>query len=498
MRPVGVLLAWMLWLAAAPAGADGDWPVSGHRLLLNAPAGAEASVSATLRDPAIDPDRFDPTGGAAFRVGLSAAPERCRGEIALPGDRWFRLGPPGWTWAWVHFDWNATGYRLAFVAHRFAHVSASGGFGPCRLESPPEPVPIAAELRAGAERLCAAFGGTVEIDEPGRFHATHAPAPAACSDPDLTVANLNVLHGFGCGADQCRMVDRMELLADWIAGRGCPDVVALQEVALVPLRVDEAIVDAVAGRCPFEYEVFFQPVSGLDEEMILTRYPVLASQVQNLHLGFPAPIRHVTWVRVDHPIGPVDVFATHLASGADLATSPCENYWFPCPPECVSAGVATVRECEALQMAEFVATVHDGDAPAVVTGDFNAEPGSYEYDQFAGRGWLDTHLAAGNAECDAATGAGCTSGRATDLAELESTDPNVDRRIDFLFLVPPGPGSTCDALLDPASDADLDGIGTGPFAELPNPFAAACGAAPLPPCWPSDHVGNGLDLDCMP
>ena len=61
---------------------------------------------------------------------------------------------------------------------------------------------------------------------------------------------------------------------------------------------------------------------------------------------------------------------------------------------------------------------------------------------------------------------------------------------------PPGPGWLCTASLDPPADADGDGIATRRFADEPNPFAPACGPAPLPVRRPSDHVGSELDPAC--
>ena len=45
----------------------------------------------------------------------------------------------------------------------------------------------------------------------------------------------------------------------------------------------------------------------------------------------------------------------------------------------------------------------------VVSGDFNAVPGSFELLQLTAAGFTDTYLAAGNPECVPATGVGCTS-----------------------------------------------------------------------------------------
>jgi hypothetical protein len=106
--------------------------------------------------------------------------------------------------------------------------------------------------------------------------------------------------------ENCRLADRVDLLFRWIAGSGCPDVVTLQEVWTdsVPL-----IMSHLASTCPFVYQgVQGQSEAGPDDEMVLTRYPVLATE----HLPlFPAPAlrcgsasitRSVRWM-----------FTTHLA-----------------------------------------------------------------------------------------------------------------------------------------------------------------------------------------
>jgi endonuclease/exonuclease/phosphatase family metal-dependent hydrolase len=306
----------------------------------------------------------------------------------------------------------------------------------------------------------------------------------------LTVANLNILHGIFCppATVACRLSDRVDLFFQWIAASGCPDVVTVQEYQ-----------DAAAGAffgthlattCPFAYEKVFVPRQGVDDELVLARHSAVTVESITLYKNF----RHLLWVRLDHPLGPLDVFTTHLASGSDGAQSPCAA---DCPPECVAAGAATVRQCQAVQVGELVTARHDVPTPAVVTGDFNDEPGTFAYAQLVGRGWVDTYLAAGNPECNPATGVGCTAGRDdVSLAQLESTASNEVERIDFAFLVPPGAGSLCTPTLDPATDDDGDGTATRIFADLPNPFAPACGPLPDPICWPSDHEGAELDLDC--
>src|SRR5262245_6214405 len=300
----------------------------------------------------------------------------------------------------------------------------------------------------------------------------------------LEVANLNILHGFACDppmpadGDQCRIRDRIDLLVDHIAAIGCPDLVTLQEnvtsetvqrtqtefvgplddtVALI-----EARLPALAARCGFAYRVVFDPAArrppalgrGTDEELILSRYSVMSSETKKLYSPLdPFFSRHVLFARIQHPVESVDVFTTHLASGSDLATLPCGVPALPgppftppsppCPAECVAFG-DTVRECQAKQMAAFVAARHTVAGPALLTGDFNAEPGSTEYAEFTSRGWIDSHLAAGNSECNPATGENCTSGRNDDdLSDLESPALGQTERIDYVFVFPPTQNASC-------------------------------------------------------
>ena len=54
--------------------------------------------------------------------------------------------------------------------------------------------------------------------------------------PSVTLANLNLLHGFDCDpptpadGDQCRARDRVALLREHLIAAECPDLVTLQEI----------------------------------------------------------------------------------------------------------------------------------------------------------------------------------------------------------------------------------------------------------------------------
>ena len=301
-------------------------------------------------------------------------------------------------------------------------------------------------------------------------------------DTDLTVVTLNLLHGLFCGADNCRLEDRVDLFLAHLEREGCPDVVMLQEIFL---RSAEALEPALEDTCGGSYEWVHPDGTsyGPDDEVVLTRVPVLAAEVHTLHGGF----RHALHVQLDHDLGVVDVWATHLASGSDGGPDPCED---DCPEACVAAGVASNRDCQAVELAALAAT---GEGLVVVGGDLNDPPESSTLERFTAIGLLDATAAAGNPECDPATGVGCTSGREDETLEhLEDPALNTDERIDFLLV---SPRSDCE--LDSPDDDDGDGTGTRLFAEEPNPLAEGCGAAPQDICWPSDHVGVALDLDCQ-
>ena len=312
-------------------------------------------------------------------------------------------------------------------------------------------------------------------------------APRDAATADVTLADLNFLHGLFCpeGSDDCRLPDRTQLLFDFVVARGCPDVVTLQEIWPPSVALMEPY---LASACPFTYElVRGERRTDVDDEAVLSRYPVLSVAQRTLFPRF----RRVLHLRVAHPRGDLDVYTTHLGSNADGGPQPCGD---DCPAECVAAGAVTIRDCQAVQMAAFVDETHDPALLGLVSGDFNETPGSFVYDQFTRRGFVDAYLAAGNPECDRATGTGCTSGRADEeLTELESPVSNETERIDFVFVVPPADPATCAARVVPAGD---DGGGTRLFADEPNPFAPSCGAAPLPICWPSDHVGVQVALGC--
>lgn len=493
---ISVLIALCLPALAALAGHAAELPLAGRMATVRADATAPslAKVTASAVDPALAAPLPDPTAGSALIVSVARPGQSCRVELGLDPSLWRPAGADPASRGWRYRDRSGAPGSVRSILLRPGRVVVRGGLLPFSCSpAAPDATAVSVELRAGGTRLCARFDAELRL-RGGRLLRARSAGPAACPDADVTLANLNVLHGLFCpdGAN-CRRADRVDLLARHVEARGCPDLLTFQEVVDLPGNSSVAeIENAIEAHCPGTYEAVLLRHAGVDEQLVLSRHPVIASEL--LPLFGLIPIRSVTFVRVDHPAGPVDVFTTHLASGSDAGSSPCGA---SCPASCVAAGAVTVRDCQTVQLTDFVAARHDVPGPALVTGDFNAPPGSFPYQHMLARGFVDTTLAAGGPECDPATGLGCTSGREDeDLTDLESPARNVDVRIDYTFLLPPGPGSLCTATLDSPADSDGDGIGTRLFADEPNPFAPACGAAPLPICWPSDHVGTELDLAC--
>lgn len=470
-----------------------DVPVSIGPLVLRGGPASTRSARIELRDDAFAVPLPDPRQGLTLTIAGGADRGQCHAEVRLDPAGWRAIGGdgPGRGFRYRPGRRVPGGIRRAILTPGRLLLRARGAGWPCNLAAAAERLPLRVVVTLGATRYCGAVdGAAVARNRRRRFTAGTTAAPAACPKTDVTVADLNILHGVSCdfATAACRLEERVALLFQWIAARGCPDVVTLQEVSE---RAAPLVLSRLALPCPFTYVAVYEPASRVDDQIILSRYPVVRTELQRLLRGF----RSVLLARIDHPVGPLDVFTTHLASMGDGAQIPCTGE--SCPPECVAAGVANVRQCQTVQVAEFVSDRHAVATPAVVTGDFNEPAGSVAYQQLVGRGWLDTYLAAGNPECDPASGAGCTSGRQDrDLTQLESALSNEIERIDFAFLIPPGEGSLCAARLDPAIDADGDGAATRIFADAPNPFAPACGPLPATICWPSDHAGAELDLEC--
>jgi hypothetical protein len=71
----------------------------------------------------------------------------------------------------------------------------------------------------------------------------------------------------------------------------------------------------------------------------------------------------------------------------------------------------------------------------MLIGDLNAKPDEPTIDAIRAAGYVDTHVAARNPDCDPATGVNCTSGRVdADLSDLTDPTSKQSERIDYVWL----------------------------------------------------------------
>jgi endonuclease/exonuclease/phosphatase family metal-dependent hydrolase len=331
--------------------------------------------------------------------------------------------------------------------------------------------------RFGVRRL-AVIAIALAVAAPASLAST-APASAEPGAPDVHIVNLNLLHGTFCPpeTDGCQAPDRVELLAQELEDAGCPDVVGLQEININLAKLLEARDDTL---CEGDYKILFggKPKSH-DTERVLTTLPVKSTKVIDLKGGFRTASRAV----LTSPIGPIVIVVTHQEGDPETpSVTTCPT----CVPPCQTD--TSVFQCQTDAAAALADETGGAKAVRVLMGDFNVTSTSARYQSLISAGWVDSHLEAGNAECDPATGTSCTSGRDDKSIEaLKDPAARESERIDFIFVKPP---ARCTVAFDSAADGDGDFFGTGLFKAIP----AVDGPGGL--AWASDHTGVSADLSC--
>ena len=298
---------------------------------------------------------------------------------------------------------------------------------------------------------------------------------------NLTVVNYNILHGIFCPAetDACRASDRIALFLDQLEAAKCPQVVGLQEVSG---QLAGLIEDQLPGACGGKYKLAMSVTEGNDKELVFTTLPAKNPKV----LQLPGGLRNATRVELQSDLGPVVLVVTH--QDGDRTFPVCRNdiERYKCPKPCPEQ--ATFAECQTILGEAFADAVGSKKAIRLYMGDFNVPVGTPRYQRLIDRGWVDSHLAAGNRECDSATGVNCTSGRNdVTLTALQDPTAKESERIDFIFVKAP---KSCTPTFDSGTDADRDGTATGLFAAQP----AVNGPSGL--VWPSDHTAVSMDMSC--
>ena len=312
------------------------------------------------------------------------------------------------------------------------------------------------------------LGAACSSDDDSGPPAADAGAPAGEDTAPVRVLTLNLLHGFFCPpeTDACLAPDRVAIFAEALEAAGCPDLVGLQEIGA---RLEELLPPALDRTCDGGYAIAWQDVDSPSRQMVLTRLPVVEEGYLDI-ANFPW---EAYWVRVDSPHGPVDFLTAHFASS--INDPPCAPDL--CPPSCAD-GIST-NACHAFEVVDFFDARPDGARLSIAAGDLNAVPDSPTLDTLTDAGFVDAWLAAGEAECDPATGLGCTAGgsQPEPFVGMNTPEgPGYDERIDYV-LVRPGPGCTL--------RAGAEAFAATPRAEPHNGL-----------WWPSDHAGVVAALGC--
>jgi endonuclease/exonuclease/phosphatase family metal-dependent hydrolase len=287
-------------------------------------------------------------------------------------------------------------------------------------------------------------------------------------DPPVRVVTLNLLHGLFCPpeTDSCQAPDRVQIFAELVEEAGCPHLIGLQEIGS---RLEEVLPPAVETLCDGAYEIAWHDVEGLDRAMVLTRLPI----VEQGHVDLANFPWEAYWVRVDSGQGTVDFLTAHFASSSNNPACAPDL----CPPICHDGTIT--NECHALEVIDFFARRPTRAALQVASGDLNATPPSPTVAALLDAGFVDAWLEAGNGECDAATGAGCTGGgsQPEPFVGIDTVDgPGYDERIDYVMV---RPGSGCELAVR------AEGFAASPRAEPLNGLR-----------WPSDHAGVLAELGC--
>lgn len=274
------------------------------------------------------------------------------------------------------------------------------------------------------------------------------------SEPEtLRVATLNLWHREGPWPARAALIrEELERLA--------PDVVGLQEVLAFTDgdgRTENQAGELAAG---LGYELVYAPAAELGGGLtlgnaLLTRHPVL----EHAHSALPTrpeePGRGVGFLLTETPWGRLPVFVTHLSWELD-------------------AGATRVAQVRALtDWLSARAPLGKGALPAIVVGDFNAEPDSDEIRFLTGRHVLEGRsVYFADAWRYEGEGPGYTFDRRNAYAARVSEPP---RRIDYIFVRGPDRARRGEPLR-----------------------ARVCFDAPRDGVWPSDHFGVVADVVVRP
>lgn len=224
----------------------------------------------------------------------------------------------------------------------------------------------------------------------------------------VEVASLNIWQKFGPWME--RMPRLVLALRDLNA-----DIVGLQEVRSEK-EFDQLAI--LAKECGYyhAYGGAFDDGFGLTGNGILSRYPIVRSEMIPLPPGKQLEWRCMVFAELDTPFGLVPFFTTHLNWRLDDGASRMDQI------------LAIARAVEA--------RITDAHFPAILTGDFNAEPDSDEMRFLRGLTGIDgTYVYYADAWVFAGDGSvGATYSKRNTFGR---THRESERRIDYVYVRAP-------------------------------------------------------------
>jgi endonuclease/exonuclease/phosphatase family metal-dependent hydrolase len=189
-----------------------------------------------------------------------------------------------------------------------------------------------------------------------------------------------------------------------------PDIIGLQEVLVLPeLEFDQALAIAEGSGYHVAFGRSPDATPYTMGNAILSRWPI----ARTFAFGLPGTDEHrcLVFAEVDSPIGKIPFFSTHL------------NWKFD---------ESDIRQLQVQCIARFVDSTCGGDQyPAIVVGDFNAEPDSDEIRFLRGLGSIGGSTHFHDAHGQVGTAPGVTFARRNPFAGV-LREP--DRRIDYIWV----------------------------------------------------------------
>jgi endonuclease/exonuclease/phosphatase family metal-dependent hydrolase len=225
---------------------------------------------------------------------------------------------------------------------------------------------------------------------------------------DIRVLSLNIWNRLGPWDERLAAI-RATLQVE------SPDIVGLQEVITTPHG--DALDQGKAVAAGLGYEVAFGASHGEGFSFgnaVLSRWPIVRTEVTALPGGEESEPRSLLYAEIAAPFGRLAFFVTHLA-------------W--------RYQEGAVRQAQAIAVAAKVEALSPrGSLPAVLVGDFNAEPEADEIRYLKGMTTLGRPRCVYFADAFGVAGDGSQGATFSKRNPFAATLREPDRRIDYVFI----------------------------------------------------------------